>query len=180
MNRLQEKYQKEIVTRLKTEFGIKNSMAVARIEKVVVNMGIGNAVKSKDLKESLTKDIAVITGQTPSVRLAKISVAGFSLRRGMPVGLAVTLRGDKMYSFLDRLFSIVLPRLRDFRGLSKKSLDKQGNYSIGIKEHTVFPEIDPGKSNTHGIEITIVTNTKNPAEAEKLLEYLGMPFEKKE
>jgi len=105
-------------------------------------MGIGSAVKNKELRESLVKDISMITGQKPSVRLAKISVASFSLRQGMPVGLAVTLRGDKMYAFLDRLFSIVLPRLRDFRGLSRKSLDSQGNYTIGMKEHTIFPEID--------------------------------------
>ena len=180
MNRLQEKYQKEIMPKLKKEFGIKNDMAVPKIEKVVINMGVGDAVKNKELRESLAKDISIITGQLPSVRLAKISVAGFSLREGMPVGLAVTLRGDKMYSFLDRLFSIVLPRLRDFRGLSRKSLDTQGNYSIGMKEHTIFPEIDSAKSHSHGLEITIVTNSKDSALSEKLLEYLGTPFEKKE
>jgi len=180
MNRLQEKYQKEIMPKLKKEFDIKNDMAVPKPEKVTVNMGVGSAVKNKELRESLAKDISIITGQRPSVRLAKISVAGFSLRQGMPVGLAVTLRGDKMYSFLDRLFSIVLPRLRDFRGLSRKSLDSQGNYTIGMKEHTIFPEIDSAKSNAHGMEITIVTNSKDAIKSEKLLEYLGMPFEKKE
>jgi large subunit ribosomal protein L5 len=180
MNRLQEKYQKEIVQKLKKDFDIKNSMAVPKIEKITVNMGIGDLIKSKEQRESLTKDIATITGQTPSIRLAKISVAGFSLRRGMPVGLAVTLRGDKMYSFLDRLISIVLPRLRDFRGLSRKSLDLQGNYSIGIKEHTVFPEIDQAKSSAHGMEVTIVTNSNDAQKSESLLEYLGIPFEKKD
>lgn len=180
MNRLQEKYQKEIVEKLKKDFDIKNNMAVPKIEKIIVNMGVGDTIKNKEQRESLIKDIATITGQTPSVRLAKISVAGFNLRRGMPVGIAVTLRGAKMYSFLDRLFSIVLPRLRDFRGLSRKSLDSQGNYSLGIKEHTVFPEIDPGKSNAHGMEITIVTNSKDADKSERLLEYLGIPFEKKE
>jgi len=180
MNRLQEKYQKEIMPKLKKEFDIKNDMAVPKLEKVTVNMGIGSAVKNKELRESLVKDISMITGQKPSVRLAKISVASFSLRQGMPVGLAVTLRGDKMYAFLDRLFSIVLPRLRDFRGLSRKSLDSQGNYTIGMKEHTIFPEIDFAKSNAHGMEITIVTNSKDAIKSEKLLEYLGMPFEKKE
>ena len=180
MNRLQEKYQKEIMPKLKKEFDIKNNMAVPKLEKVTVNMGVGSAVKNKELRESLAKDISIITGQRPSVRLAKISVAGFSLRQGMPVGLAVTLRGDKMYNFLDRLFSIVLPRLRDFRGLSRKSLDSQGNYTIGKKEHTIFPEIDSAKSNAHGMEITIVTNSKDAIKSEKLLEYLGMPFEKKE
>ena len=180
MNRLQEKYQKEIMPKLKKEFNIKNDMAVPKIEKVTVNMGVGGAVKNKELRESLAKDISIITGQKPSVRLAKISVASFSLRQGMPVGLAVTLRGDKMYAFLDRLFSIVLPRLRDFRGLSRKSLDSQGNYTIGMKEHTIFPEINFAKSNAHGMEITIVTNSKDAIKSEKLLEYLGMPFEKKE
>ena len=119
MNRLQEKYQKEVMPTLKKEFDIKNDMAVPRIDKVVINLGVGDTAKNKELRASLAKDIATITGQTPSVRLAKISVAGFNLRRGMPVGLSVTLRKDKMYSFLDRFFSIVLPRLRDFRGLSR-------------------------------------------------------------
>ena len=180
MNRLQEKYQKVVMPNLKKEFDIKNDMAVPRIDKVVINMGVGDTVKNKELRASLAKDIATITGQTPSVRLAKISVAGFNLRRGMPVGLSVTLRKEKMYSFLDRLFSIVLPRLRDFRGLSRKSLDNQGNYSIGMKDQTVFPEIDPGKSTAHGIEITIVTTSKDNIKSEKLLEYMGIPFEKKE
>ena len=179
MNRLQEKYQKEIMPKLKKEFDIENDMAVPKLEKVTINMGIGSAVKNKELRESLAKDISMITGQKPSVRLAKISVASFSLRQGMPVGLAVTLRGDKMYAFLDRLFSIVLPRLRDFRGLSRKSLDSQGNYTIGMKEHTIFPEIDFAKSSAHGMEITIVTDSKDTIKSEKLLEYLGLPFEKK-
>lgn len=178
MNRLQEQYLKEILPKLKKEFGLTNDLAVPRLEKIIVNMGVGAASKNKELRESLAKDIAEITGQRPSVRLAKISVAGFGLRKGMPVGLAATLRGDKMYSFLDRLFSIVLPRLRDFRGLPRKSVDNQGNYSLGIREHTVFPEIDSGKSSAHGIEITIVTNTKDRKKAEKLLEYLGIPFQK--
>ena len=119
-----------------------------------------------------------ITSSNFSERLAKISVASFSIRRGMTVGLAVTLRGEKMYSFLDRLFSAVLPRLRDFRGLSRKSIDSQGNYTLGLKEHTVFPEIDSSKSNPHGLEVTIVTSTTDKDRAEKLLEYLGLPFEK--
>ena len=180
MNRLQEKYQKEIMPKLSKEFNIKNNMGIPKIEKVVINMGVGDTVKNKELRESLAKDMAIISGQAPSVRLAKLSVAGFSLREGMPVGLAVTLRKEKMYSFLDRLFSIVLPRLRDFRGLSRKSLDTQGNYTIGMKEHTIFPEIDSAKSNAHGMEITIVTNSKDASKSEKLLEYLGLPFEKKE
>ena len=180
MTRLQEKFLKVIVPKLKKEFGIKNSLAVPRVEKVIVNMGIGDAMKNKELRKSLVKDLATITGQKPSEKLAKISVAGFSLRSGMPVGLTVTLRRDKMYSFLDRVFSVVLPRLRDFRGISRKSFDNQGNFSLGIKDSNVFPEIDVAKSTTHGFEITIVTSTNNRLMAEKLLEYLGMPFEKEE
>jgi len=179
MNRLQEKYQKEVAPKLKEEFGIDNVMAIPRLEKVVLNMGIGTVAKNKEQKAALTTDFAIIAGQEPSLRLAKVSIATFSLRRGMPVGLAVTLRSERMYSFLDRLFSIVLPRLRDFRGLAKKSLDKSGNYTLGFTEHTVFPEIDPTKAATpHGLEVTIVTSATQPKEAERLLELLGMPFEK--
>jgi large subunit ribosomal protein L5 len=179
MNRLQEKYTKEAAPKLKEEFGIKNIMAVPKLVKVVINMGIGVAAKNKEQKEALTRDIATISGQVPSIRKARVSIASFSLRYGMPVGLAVTLRRDRMYSFLDRLFSVVMPRLRDFRGVSKKSLDKSGNYTLGVTEHTIFPEIDAAKAATpHGMEIIIVTSSKNPAMAERLLELMGMPFEK--
>jgi large subunit ribosomal protein L5 len=176
--RLQQKYEKEVAPKLESELGIKNKMAIPRIEKVTINMGVGNVIKSKEALESLKKDFALITGQLPSIRTAKISIASFGVRQGMPVGLAVTLRGERMYSFLDRLFSIVLPRLRDFRGLSLKSFDKFGNYTLGIWEHTVFPEIGVGKSAPHGMEITITTNAKDKEKAKKLLELLGMPFEK--
>jgi large subunit ribosomal protein L5 len=179
MQRLKERYEKEIVPELIKEFKIKNKMAVPKVIKVVVNMGIGSSMKNKEVKEALIRDLAVITGQHPSTRLAKVSIASFALRRGMPVGLAVTLRGERMYSFIDKLFSIVLPRLRDFRGISKKGLDKSGNYTLGFAEHIVFPEIDPAKVGApHGMEITIVTSSKEPKEAEKLFELLGMPFEK--
>jgi large subunit ribosomal protein L5 len=179
MNRLKERYNKEIKLALAKEFDIKNQMSLPKLTKVVVNMGVGEAAKSKQAMEALQKDMAVITGQAPSTRNAKVSIASFSLRAGMPVGLSVTLRGERMYSFLDRLFSIVLPRLRDFRGLSDKSFDKQGNYTLGILEHTVFPEIDPGKSaQPHGMEITIVTTGETMLQSKKLLELLGMPFEK--
>lgn len=178
MNRLKEKYQKEIMPELKKDFGIKNDLAVPKVRKVVINAGVGDMIKNKEQRANFMKDISIICGQMPSVKLSKISVAGFGLRQGMPVGVSVTLRGERMYAFLDRLISVVLPRLRDFRGLSRKSIDAEGNYSLGIKEHTIFPEIDSAKSNAHGMEITVVTNTKNKEYSEKLLEYIGIPFEK--
>jgi large subunit ribosomal protein L5 len=179
MNRLHEKFEKQIKPELVKEFDIKNPMATPKVSKVVVNMGIGEAAKNQQAMEALKKDMAAITGQTPSVRSAKVSIASFSLREGMPVGLSVTIRGEKMYAFLDRLFSIVLPRLRDFRGVGVKSFDKLGNYTIGFEEHTVFPEIDPTKSaSPHGMEVTVVTTAGDPKKAKKLLELLGCPFEK--
>jgi large subunit ribosomal protein L5 len=176
--RLQKEYGKKVVATLSKEYGIKNVLAVPKVVKVIVNMGVGDTLKSKDALERAKKDMARITGQSPSVRAAKVSVASFSLRKGMPVGLKSTLRSDRMYAFLDRLFSVVLPRLRDFRGLSIKSFDKNGNYTIGIAEHTVFPEIDLAKSGSRGLEITIVTDTNDKEEAKRLLELLGMPFAK--
>lgn len=179
MNRLQEKYEKEAKGTLAKEFDIKNVFAVPKLEKVVVNMGVGNISKNQQQRDALKKDLATITGQAPSVRNSKVSIASFSLRAGMPVGLSVTLRGDKMYSFLDRLFSITLPRLRDFRGVSLKSFDKMGNYTLGFAEHTVFPEIDPTKcAPAHGLEMTIVTTAKDKDISKRLLELLGMPFSK--
>lgn len=181
MNRLKEKYNKEVKAELTKELSVKNQMAVPKLVKVVVNMGVGEAAKSKQAMEALQKDMSTITGQAPSTRSAKVSIASFSLRAGMPVGLSVTLRGERMFSFLDRLFSIVLPRLRDFRGVSDKSFDKQGNYTLGLVEHTVFPEIDPTKSaQPHGMEITIVTTGRDMIKSKLLLEKLGMPFVKKE
>lgn len=179
MTRLQEKYEKEIKKILIQEFGIKNVMAVPKLVKVVVNVGTGDLIKNNTGMENLKRDFAQITGQMPSTRLAKVSIASFNIRTGMPVGLSVTLRGDKMYSFLDRLFSIVLPRLRDFRGISNKSFDKSGNYTLGMNEHIVFPEIDIAKSAApHGLEITMVTSGKNVEESRRLLELLGCPFQK--
>ena len=162
-----------------SEFGIKNKLAVPRIEKVVVNMGVGDAVKNKEVLRQAKSDLAVISGQAPQIRQAKVSVASFSVRKGMPVGVKVTLRKDRMYSFLDRLFSVVLPRLRDFRGVSLKSFDKNGNYTLGIEDHTVFPEVDLARSQARGLEVTIVTSTSDNEKAKKLLKLLGMPFEKK-
>ena len=179
MSRLKEKYQTEVAKELTSLFGIKNKMALPKIAKIVVNMGLGDMTKDKALKDIVSKEMAIITGQAPSLRLAKVSIAAFNLRRGMPVGLATTLRGERMYAFLDKLFSIVLPRLRDFRGVSRKSFDKAGNYTLGLVEHTVFPDIDPTKVvKPHGLEVGIVIKSANREQAEKLLELLGMPFEK--
>lgn len=177
--RLQEKFEKEVKGVVAKEFNIGNSLAVPKISKVVINMGVGNAAKNQQQMDALKRDLAVISRQAPSVRKAKVSIASFSLRAGMPVGLTVTLRGEKMYSFLDRLFSIVLPRLRDFRGISLKSFDKMGNYTLGFEEHTVFPEMDPAKSaSAHGMEVTITTTAGDDEKAKRLLELLGCPFQK--
>jgi len=178
MNRLKEKYIKEVRKTLAEEFGITNPEALPKITKVVINMGIGEAAKNKEVLEAAKKDLAAISGQMPAVRPAKLSVASFGIRRGMPVGLKVTLRGDRMYSFLDKLFSINLPRLRDFRGVSPTSFDKSGNYTLGLVEDTVFPEVDIARSQPRGLEITIVVNTKNVELSKRLLELLGMPFKK--
>lgn len=178
MMRLREKYIEEVVPTLSKEFGIENKMAVPKITKVVVNLGVGNVARNKETLEALISDLARITGQAPQIRQAKKSVASFGIRKGMPVGIRVTLRGERMYAFLDRLFSIVLPRLRDFRGVPKNGFDNYGNYTLGLTEHTVFPEIDIGKSQAHGLEVTIVTNTKERKQSRRLLELLGMPFEK--
>ncbi len=161
------------------EFGIDNSMAIPVVKKIVINMGVGEAAKNQALMDGLRRDIAAISGQLPSVRNAKVSIASFSLRAGMPVGLSVTLRGGRMYSFLDRLTSIVLPRLRDFRGTPLKSFDKSGNYTLGFVEHTVFPEIDPAKSAApHGLEVTVVISGGDVVQSKRLLELMGMPFQK--
>lgn len=179
MSRLKEKYEKEVAPTLAKEFEIKNALAIPKIEKIVLNMGLGEMIKTKELKATASKDLAAITGQTPSVRAAKVSIAAFGLRAGMPVGLSVTLRGERMYDFLDRLVSITLPRFRDFRGVPNKSFDKVGNYTLGITEHTVFPEVDLSKGVApRGLEITIVTNSKSIEKSRRLLELLGMPFEK--
>ena len=179
--RLKEKFKKEVKGTLAKEFGIKNSHAIPEVAKIVVNMGVGAAAKNQQQMDNLKRDIAAITGQAPSIRNAKVSIASFSLRAGMPVGLSVTLRGERMYSFLDRLFSIALPRLRDFRGVSLKSFDKKGNYTLGFEEHTVFPEVDPSKAAApHGLEITIVTTAEDPEKSKRLLELMGCPFVKEE
>jgi len=176
---LKQLYQSKISAKLVKEFGITNSLAVPRLTKIIVSAGIGSLAKEKEALKKAENDLAIITGQKPTVRQAKVSVAGFNLRQGMPVGLKVTLRGDRMYDFLHKLFSIALPRLRDFRGTSLKSFDGQGNYTLGLSDYTIFPEINLTKdTGTGGLEVTMVTSTKDKEQAKKLLELLGMPFEK--
>ena len=178
-SRLQEKFEKEIRPTMVKEYNIKNSLSTPIVTKVVINMGVGEAAKNQGQMDALRADLAAISGQAPSTRNAKVSVASFSLRAGMPVGLSVTLRGVRMYSFLDRLFSIALPRLRDFRGVPIKSFDKSGNYTLGFIEHTVFPEVDSAKSAAaHGMEVSIVVVNGNPEKSKRLLELMGMPFQK--
>ncbi len=179
MNRLRLKYQEEIKGILKDEFKIENVMAVPALKKININVGIGDLLKNKEGKELLTKDMAAIAGQKLSERKAKISVATFSVREGMVVGLSSTLRGERMYDFFDKFVNIVLPRLRDFRGVKRTSFDKAGNYTIGLTDHTVFPEIDVAKSApAHGMEITFVTEAGSIEKGTRLMELLGMPFVK--
>ena len=175
---LKTKYEKEVAPVLAREFDLRSKMSIPKIEKIVVNMGVGDAARDKARMEVLKTDMAAITGLAPSVRGAKLSVAGFNIREGLPIGLKVTLRREKMYDFLTRLLSVVLPRFRDFRGVPLKSFDQKGNYTLGISDHSVFPEIDIGKSGSHGLEITIVTTAENREMSKKLLELMGMPFEK--
>lgn len=178
--RLYTKYL-EAQKKVAKELGINNVMAAPHITKVVVNAGLGELSRSKEFKEQAIRDFATITGQKPSVRLAKISVASFAVREGMPVGLKVTLRKDKLFNFLDRLISIVLPRLRDFKGTPLKSFDSAGNYTLGLSEHIVFPEIDLAKSpKPFGLEITVVVNNSNKEKSKLLLTEMGFPFQKEE
>ncbi len=179
MNRLKQKYNEEIKKTLKEEFGISNVMAVPELKKITVNVGIGDLTKNKEGKSAIEKDLALITGQKLSERKAKLSVATFSIREGMVVGLSATIRGDRMYAFFDKFVNIVLPRLRDFRGVKRTSFDKRGSYTLGLADHTVFPEIDITKAGqAHGLEITFVTNAGSKEKGERLLELLGMPFVK--
>ena len=177
MSRLREKYEKEVIPALKEKFGYKNIMEVPRLEKVVINMGVGDAKENPKAIDSAVEDLAAITGQKPVVTKAKKSIAAFKLRQGMPIGVKVTLRSEKMYHFLDKLFNINLPRVRDFKGVSPDSFDGRGNYTLGIREQLIFPEIDYDKiDRVRGMDITIVTTAKTDEEARELLKYLGMPF----
>lgn len=176
---LQTRYKEEIRPKLQEEMGVKSVMAVPRVEKVVVDMGVGDASGNREVLEQAAQNLASITGQKPQVRGAKIAIAGFGIRRGSPVGLRVTLRGLRMWEFLEKLISIVLPRIRDFRGVKLSSFGGRGSYSIGIEEYSIFPEIDLAKlGKNRGLGITIVTTAKTDQEAKKLLESLGMPFSK--
>lgn len=179
MSRLKDLYNNEIKAKLVKEFGIKNAMAIPALKKININVGIGDMLKNKEAKAALEKDFALIAGQKLSERKAKLSVATFAIREGMVVGLSATLRGERMYDFFDKFVNIVLPRLRDFRGVKRTSFDKFGSYTLGLTDHTVFPEIDITKAaQAHGLEITFVTSAGSKEKGEKLLEELGMPFVK--
>jgi len=178
--RLKKQFEEEIVPALTKELGMKNNMQAPRLEKVVVNIGIGDASGEPKTFENAQNEIAVITGQTPVITRAKKSIAGFKIRQGQPVGLKVTLRDNMMYEFVDRFLSLAIPRMRDFRGLSRKSFDKFGNYSTGIQEQLIFPEIDYDKiDKLRGMDITFVTSANNSEQAEALLEKLGFPLKEK-
>ena len=179
VSRLKDHYTKEVRKRLQDEFKIKNPMAVPKIEKVVINMGMGEAISNAKILDAAVDELAQITGQKPIVTKAKKSIASFKLREGQSIGTMVTLRGDKMYEFLDRLISTALPRVRDFRGVASKSFDGRGNYTLGIRDHLIFPEIDITKvDKSKGMNITIVTSAENDEQARFLLRELGMPFGK--
>jgi large subunit ribosomal protein L5 len=177
MARLLDRYQSEIVPHLQKRLGRANKLSLPRLTKIVVNMGVGKALQDKNRMEQAVEQLAQITGQRPQVMRAKIAVSGFRLREGNEIGCRVTLRGRRMYEFLDRLISIALPRIRDFRGVNPKSFDGHGNYSLGLSEQMVFPEIDPDKVTfTQGMDVTFVTSTNNDDEARELLRAFGMPF----
>jgi large subunit ribosomal protein L5 len=175
--RLKEKYQKEIKPALQKELGLENTMAVPRLEKIVLNMGLGEATQNNKLIDPLVADLAAITGQKPVLTKAKKSIAAFKVRTGMSIGAMVTLRGDAMYEFLDRLISVALPRVRDFRGVSTKSFDGRGNYTLGLRDQLIFAEIDYAKvEKLKGMNVTIVTTAKDDNSARALLKQFGMPF----
>ena len=179
MSRLQEKYQKELAGQIQKKLGLKNPMEVPKITKITVNMGVGAAVTDKKVMENARADMEKITGQRPVTRLARKSVASFKIRDGMPVGCKVTLRRERMYEFLDRLVNIAIPRIRDFRGLNPKSFDKQGNYSMGVQEQIIFPEINYDEIDAlRGMDIVITTTARNAEEGRTLLEAFNFPFKK--
>ncbi|MGM9989010.1 MAG: 50S ribosomal protein L5 [Bacillaceae bacterium] len=179
MNRLKDKYLKEITPALMSKFNYKSVMQVPKLEKIVINMGVGEAVSNSKALDSAVEELALITGQKPVVTRAKKSIAGFRLREGMPIGAKVTLRGERMYEFMDKLIAVSLPRVRDFRGISKKAFDGRGNYTLGVKEQLIFPEIDYDKvQKTRGMDIVIVTTANTDEEARELLTSFGMPFQK--
>ena len=177
MARLRERYREEIAPALKEQFGIENTMRIPKVEKVVVNMGVGEAVDNRRALDGAMEDLATITGQKAQVRRARKSIAGFKIRDGMPVGARVTLRGERMWEFLDRLISIALPRVRDFRGVSPRSFDGRGNFALGLREQLIFPEISYDSIDaTRGLDVAVVTTAETDDEARELLRQLGMPF----
>ena len=175
--RLRDTYRQEIVPAMMAEFGFANPMRVPRVEKIVVNIGLGEALTNGRAMESATRDLTTITGQKPIITRARKSIAGFKLRAGNPIGTCVTLRGDRMYHFLDRLVNTALPRIRDFRGISRRGFDGRGNFSIGLREQIIFPEIDYNQIDRfRGLQVSIITSAQNDAESIRLLELFGMPF----
>jgi large subunit ribosomal protein L5 len=177
MSRLRERYQQEAVPGLQKEFGYRNIMAVPRIEKIVVNMGLGEATGNAKVIDTGSDELGRITGQRPVTTRAKKSIAAFKLRKGMPIGVMVTLRGERMYEFLDRLISVALPRVRDFRGVSPRGFDGRGNYTLGLRDQLIFPEIDYMRvDKTRGMNISVVTTARTDQEARRLLQLMGMPF----
>jgi len=172
-------YREKVMDELRKKFGYGNVMEIPKLEKIVVNMGVGEAITEAKVLEAASKDLGTITGQRPAVTRSRKAIAGFKLRAGLPVGCRVTLRGDRMYEFFDRLVNVAIPRIRDFRGLSEKSFDGRGNYTFGVKEHIIFPEIDYDKIlKVVGMDITIVTTAKTDEEARELITLLGMPLRK--
>ena len=177
MARLKERYQKEVAPAIAKEFGIENPMAIPRLNKIVLNMGMGEAVANAKVLDTAVEELKAIAGQKPVITRAKKSIASFKLRQNMPIGVMVTLRGEQMYEFFDRLVSIALPRVRDFRGVSPKAFDGRGNYTIGVREQLIFPEIDFNKvDKLRGMNISIVTTARDDDQARSLLKALGMPF----
>lgn len=177
MSRMKQKYQEEILPALMKEFGYTSVMQAPRIVKIVVNIGMGEATQHAQSLEAAEQDLSAITGQHPVITKARKSIAGFKLRQGMPIGLMVTLRGDRMYEFIDRLVSVALPRIRDFQGMKRNAFDGNGNYSMGLKDQTIFPEISYEKvDKVRGLEVCIVTTARNDDEGRRLLELIGMPF----
>jgi large subunit ribosomal protein L5 len=177
MSRLKEKYAKEVVPALKKEFGYANVMAIPKVSKVIINMGLGEATSNAKIVDTAADELSKITGQKAAVRRAKKSIAAFKVRQGMPVGAMVTLRGERMYDFLDRLIGIALPRVRDFKGISAKGFDGRGNYTLGLRDQIIFPEIDYMKvDKARGMNVSVVTTAKTDEEARKLLQLIGLPF----
>jgi len=177
MSRLKEKYIKDIMPQMMKKFGYKNVMQVPRVDKIVINMGLGEAIQNVKVLEAAEKELAAITGQKPVITKARKAIANFKLREGMPIGCKVTLRHERMYEFLDRLLNLALPRIRDFKGVSAKAFDGRGNYALGVREQIIFPEIDYDKiDKIKGMNIVIATTAKNDEEAKALLQLMGMPF----